>query len=69
MFYCKSASHFWLQQGRPELAREALTRVLRHFRAYARQAPPATLELIPGLEYLLVLDQVYLEQAQTPLAR
>ena len=62
--------HFWLQQGRPELAHEALTRVLRHYHGpHARQAPPATLELIPGLEYLLVLTEVYLGQAQTPLAR
>ncbi|MHC8290697.1 LuxR C-terminal-related transcriptional regulator [Pseudomonas sp. XS1P51] len=62
--------HFWLQQGRPELAHEALTRVLRHYHGpHARQAPPATLELIPGLEYLLVLTEVYLGAAQTPLAR
>lgn len=62
--------HFWLQQGRPELAHEALTRVLRHYHGpRARQAPPATLELIPGLEYLLVLTEVYLGQAQTPLDR
>ncbi|KPA93377.1 ATP-dependent transcriptional regulator [Pseudomonas asplenii] len=54
------SSHFWLQQGRPELADEALTRVLRHYRGpNAVQAPPATLELIPRLEYLLVLAQVY----------
>jgi ATP/maltotriose-dependent transcriptional regulator MalT len=62
--------HFWLQQGRPHLAHEALTRVLRHYQgAHARQAPPATLELIPVLEYLLVLTEVYLEQAHKPLAR
>lgn len=61
------SSQFWLQQGRPELAREALSRVLRHYRGpNARQAPPATLELIARLEYLLVLAQVYLGQAQTP---
>lgn len=61
---------FWLQQGRPELAHEALTRVLRHYHGPdARQAPPATLELIPSLEYQLVLTEVYLEQAQAPLAR
>ncbi|VVM60337.1 HTH-type transcriptional regulator MalT [Pseudomonas fluorescens] len=62
------SSHFWLQQGRPELAHEALTRVLRHYHGpHARQAPPATLELIPGLEYLLVLTEVHLKQAQTPV--
>ncbi|MHC8301692.1 LuxR C-terminal-related transcriptional regulator [Pseudomonas sp. ZS1P83] len=62
------SSHFWLQQGRPQLAHEALTRVLRHYHGpHARQAPPATLELIPGLEYLLVLTEVYLKQAQTPV--
>lgn len=55
------SSQFWLQQGRPELAVEALTRVLRHYRgAQARQAPPATLELIPRIEYLLVLAQARL---------
>jgi len=60
--------HFWLQQGRPELAEEALTRVLRHYSgANGVQAPPATLELIPRLEYLLVLAQVYLHKAQAPL--
>jgi LuxR family transcriptional regulator, maltose regulon positive regulatory protein len=64
------SSHFWLQQGRPELAHEALTRVLRHYHGPdARQAPPATLELIPGLEYLLILAEVYLGQAQAPLVR
>lgn len=62
--------HFWLQQGRPELAHEALTRVLRHYHGpHARQAPPATLELIPGLEYLRVLAEVYLGVAQSPLAQ
>lgn len=55
------SSQFWLQQGRPELALEALTRVLRHYQGpNARQAPPATLELIPRIEYLLVLAQVRL---------
>lgn len=64
------SSHFWLQQGRPELAHEALSRVLRHYRGpYARQAPPATLELIPRVEYLLVLAEVYLQQAQDPVAQ
>ncbi|TWC59294.1 ATP/maltotriose-dependent transcriptional regulator MalT [Pseudomonas sp. SJZ080] len=62
--------HFWLQQGRPELAHEALTRVLRHYHGpLARQAPPATLELIPSLEYLLVLTDVYQGQAQSPVQR
>ncbi|WP_434648925.1 LuxR C-terminal-related transcriptional regulator [Pseudomonas sp. D1-2] len=61
---------FWLQQGRPELAHEVLTRVLRHFRGpQAKHAPPATLELIPRLEYLLVLTEVYLHRAQDPQAR
>jgi ATP/maltotriose-dependent transcriptional regulator MalT len=64
------SSHFWLQQGRPELAREALTRVLRHYHGpQARQAPPATLELIPSLDYLLVLTEVYQGQAQTAVDR
>jgi ATP/maltotriose-dependent transcriptional regulator MalT len=59
---------FWLQQGRAPLAHEALIRVLRHYQGpCARQAPPATLELIDGLEYLRVLAEVYLGQAQTPL--
>jgi ATP/maltotriose-dependent transcriptional regulator MalT len=64
------SSHFWLQQGRPELAQEALTRVLRHYRGpHARQAPPATLQLIARIEYQLVLAQTYLHQAQDPLDR
>ena len=64
------SSHFWLQQGRPELAQEALTRVLRHYRGpRARQAPPATLQLIARIEYQLVLAQTYLHQAQDPLDR
>ncbi|KPH00542.1 LuxR family transcriptional regulator [Pseudomonas sp. RIT-PI-q] len=62
------SSQFWLQQGRPELAREALSRVLRHYRGpNARQAPPATLELIARIEYLLVLAETYLHQAKNPL--
>lgn len=62
------SSQFWLQQGRPELAREALSRVLRHYRGpAARQAPPATLELIARIEYLLVLAETYLHQAKNPL--
>lgn len=63
------SSHFWLQQGRPELAREALTRVLRHYRGpQARQAPPATLNLIVRIEYQLVLAETCLQQAHRPLA-
>jgi ATP/maltotriose-dependent transcriptional regulator MalT len=59
-----------LQQGRPQLAREALTRVLRHYRGpNARQAPPATLELIARIEYLLVLAETHLQQAKQPLER
>ncbi|EJL99855.1 ATP-dependent transcriptional regulator [Pseudomonas sp. GM102] len=55
------SSQLWLQQGRPELAHEALTRVLRHYRGpNARQAPPATLELIPRIEYLLILAEARL---------
>lgn len=62
------SSQFWLQQGRPELAREALSRVLRHYRGPdARQAPPATLELIGRIEYLLVLAETYLQLAKNPL--
>jgi len=64
------SGHFWLQQGRAELTVEALRRVLRHFRGpQAKQAPPATLELIPRLEYLLVLAEVKLGCADQPLAR
>ncbi|MCU0073100.1 LuxR C-terminal-related transcriptional regulator [Pseudomonas koreensis] len=64
------SSEFWLQQGRPELAREALSRVLRHYRGpRSRQAPPATLELIPRIECLLVLAEARLQQAQQPMER
>src|SRR3546814_1920716 len=63
----QTSCQFWLQQGRPELAHEALTRVLRHFRGPpAKHAPPATLVLIARLEYLLVLTEVYLHRAQDP---
>ncbi|MBT2341263.1 MULTISPECIES: LuxR C-terminal-related transcriptional regulator [Pseudomonas] len=66
----QTSCQFWLQQGRAELAHEALSRVLRHFRgAQAKHAPPATLELIPRLEYLLLLTEVHLHRAQDPLAR
>ncbi|MBM9487368.1 helix-turn-helix transcriptional regulator [Pseudomonas sp. ICBG1301] len=64
------SGHFWLQQGRAELTVEAVRRVLRHFRGpQARQAPPATLELVPRLEYLLVLAEVKLGCADQPIAR
>lgn len=64
----QTSSHFWLQQGRPELAREALGRVLKHYRGpQAVQAPPATQELIPRIEYQLLLAQVYLGDAEQPL--
>ncbi|MBV4452579.1 MULTISPECIES: LuxR C-terminal-related transcriptional regulator [Pseudomonas] len=64
------SGHFWLQQGRAELTAQAMRRVLRHFRGpQAKQAPPATLELIPRLEYLLVLAEVKLGCAEQPLAR
>ncbi|MCW8276630.1 helix-turn-helix transcriptional regulator [Pseudomonas sp. PCH199] len=64
------SSHFWLQQGRPQLAREALTRVVRHYRGpHARQAPPATVELIARVEYLLVLAETHLHSAKQPLER
>ncbi|MHC8348914.1 LuxR C-terminal-related transcriptional regulator [Pseudomonas sp. RT4P38] len=64
------SSQIWLQQGRPELAHEALSRVLRHYRGpLARLAPPATLMLIARIEYLLVLAQVYLHQAKDPMSQ
>jgi ATP/maltotriose-dependent transcriptional regulator MalT len=64
------SGHFWLQQGRAELTVEAVRRVLRHFRGpQGKQAPPATLELIPRLEYLLVLAEVKLGCADQPLER
>ncbi len=63
------SSQLWLQQGRPELAHEALSRVLRHYRGpHARQAPPATLMLIARIDYLLVLAKVDLHQAKDPLS-
>ncbi|WP_053149196.1 LuxR C-terminal-related transcriptional regulator [Pseudomonas sp. P97.38] len=66
----QTSCQFWLQQGRAELAHEALTRVLRHFHGpQAKHAPPATLELIPRLEYLLLLTEVHLHRAQDPMAR
>ncbi|WP_095119431.1 LuxR C-terminal-related transcriptional regulator [Pseudomonas sp. Irchel s3f10] len=64
------SSLFWLQQGRPELVCEAMTRLLRHYQGpNALQAPPATLELIPRIEYLLILAQVGLRKAHNPLGR
>ncbi|QJI27395.1 helix-turn-helix transcriptional regulator [Pseudomonas sp. ADAK18] len=64
------SGHFWLQQGRAELTLEAVTRVLRHYRGpNAKQAPPATLELIPRLEYLQVLAEVKLSRFDAPIAR
>ena len=64
------SGHFWLQQGRAELTVEAVRRVLRHFRGpQGKQAPPATLELIPRLEYLLVLAEVKLGCAEHPISR
>jgi ATP/maltotriose-dependent transcriptional regulator MalT len=64
------SSHIWLQQGRPELAHEALNRVLRHYRGLqARQAPPATVMLITRIEYLLVLAQIYLHKAKDPMSQ
>lgn len=64
------SSQCWLQQGRPELVCEALSRVLKHYRGpQARQAPPATLELIPRIEYLLILAEVKLQRVEDPLAR
>ncbi|MFJ2480338.1 LuxR C-terminal-related transcriptional regulator [Pseudomonas sp. NPDC087598] len=64
------SSQFWLQQRRPELACEAMTRLLRHYQGSdALQAPPATLELIPRIEYLLIIAQVGLRTAHNPLGR
>lgn len=66
----QTSAHFWLQQGRPELVREALTRVLRHYRGpHARQAPPATVELIARVEYLLIIAETRLQVAPTSLER
>lgn len=64
------SSLFWLQQGRYELACEAMTRLLRHYQgADALQAPPATLELIPRVEYLLILAEVGSGSARDPMGR
>lgn len=62
------SSQFWLQQGRPQLAHEALRRLLRHYRGpSARQAPPATLELITRIEYLLACACAQLNPAENHL--
>ncbi|MHC8370335.1 LuxR C-terminal-related transcriptional regulator [Pseudomonas sp. MDT1-85] len=64
------SSLVWLQQGRADLACEAMMRLLRHYQgADALQAPPATLELIPRVEYLLILAQVGMHTARDPMAR
>ncbi|MGE8066525.1 LuxR C-terminal-related transcriptional regulator [Pseudomonas sp. NPDC089569] len=64
------SSQLWLQQGRPQLARDTLTRVVRHYRGpNARQAPPATMALIARVEYLLVLAETRLQVAEHPLER
>ncbi|WP_415757891.1 helix-turn-helix transcriptional regulator [Pseudomonas sp. LT1P18] len=63
------SSQFWLQQGRAELAHEALSRVLRHYRgAQALQAPPATMELIPRIEYLLITAKAQLQPSLVDLS-
>ncbi|MCO8314331.1 LuxR C-terminal-related transcriptional regulator [Pseudomonas mandelii] len=57
------SSQFWLQQGRAQLAHEALSRVLRHYQPpNALQAPPATVELIARIQYLLILAKAYLHR-------
>lgn len=59
------SSQFWLQQGRPQLAHEALGRLLRHYRGPAAlQAPPATFELITRIEYLLACARMQLSPDQ-----
>ncbi|WP_339538528.1 LuxR C-terminal-related transcriptional regulator [Pseudomonas sp. RA_15y_Pfl2_54] len=64
------SSLLWLQQGRAELANEAMARLLRHYQgAGALQAPPATIELIPRVEYLLILAQTGLRIANNPIIR
>ncbi|WP_454564872.1 LuxR C-terminal-related transcriptional regulator [Pseudomonas sp. AIG] len=62
------SSQFWLQQGRPQLVQEALGRLLRHYRGpAARQAPPATFELIIRIEYLLACAQAQLNPDENGL--
>ena len=54
------SSSLLLMQGRAGQARHALLRVLRHFRGeHAVQAPPATLDLIPRIEWQLALAELY----------
>ncbi|GAC1032480.1 helix-turn-helix transcriptional regulator [Pseudomonas sp. No.21] len=54
------SSSLLLMQGRAGQARHALLRVLRHFRGEnAVQAPPATLDLIPRIEWQLALAELY----------
>lgn len=63
------SSEFWLQQGRPQLAHEALSRLLRHYQPpIGLQAPPATVELIARIEYLLVLAKAHRGQDEDLLA-
>ncbi|MBC3268504.1 helix-turn-helix transcriptional regulator [Pseudomonas sp. SWRI81] len=62
------SSQFWLQQGRPQLAHEALARLLRHYRGpSALQAPPATFELITRVEYLLACASAQLNPDENAL--
>jgi LuxR family maltose regulon positive regulatory protein len=57
------SSEFWLQQGRAQLAHEALSRLLRHYQPpNALQAPPATVQLIARVQYLLILAKAYLRR-------
>jgi ATP/maltotriose-dependent transcriptional regulator MalT len=57
------SSQIWLQQGRAQLAHEALSRVLRHYQPpNALQAPPATVELIARIQYLLILAKACLHR-------
>lgn len=54
------SSSLLLMQGRGGQARHALLRVLKHFRGEnAVQAPPATLDLIPRIEWHLALAELY----------
>ncbi|MDE3736344.1 LuxR C-terminal-related transcriptional regulator [Pseudomonas resinovorans] len=54
------SSSLLLMQGRSGQARHALLRVLKHFRGeHAVQAPPATLDLIPRIEWHLALAELY----------
>jgi ATP/maltotriose-dependent transcriptional regulator MalT len=57
------SSQIWLQQGRAQLAHEALSRVLRHYQPpNALQAPPATIQLIARIQYLLILATASLQR-------